>query len=190
MGTKGASSSGRAGGRAADSSLTNFKRGHRRYHSRQRRQGHDAAEAKDHLPLQIPEHPLICADPPRIITARQELDELLAHLAAAGRFAYDTEFIGELSYYPKLCAVQIATTERVAIVDPLAELDLSPLWDRVADADTETIVHAGEQDLEPVARQLGRPLANVFDTQIAGGFCRLPYPLSLREMVRVLTRKT
>ena len=32
-------------------------------------------------------------------------------------FAYDSEFIGEHSYHPQLCVIQVATTKRIALVD-------------------------------------------------------------------------
>src|SRR5205807_3154168 len=48
-------------------------------------------------------------------------------------------------------------------------------------------VHAGEQDIEPVIRHLDRPAANIFDTQIGGGFIGLPYPMSLSKLVAEMT---
>ena len=56
------------------------------------------------------------------------------------------------------------------------------------DASLEKIVHAGEQDLEPVHRHIGKAAANVFDTQVAGGFLGYGTPslvsiLSDRRMV-------
>jgi ribonuclease D len=111
------------------------------------------------------------------------LREALAHIAAGGLFAYDTEFIGERSYFPRLCLIQLASTTRLVLVDPLAPLDLQPLWKLIADPAIETIVHAGAQDLEPVVRLSGRPAAAIFDTQIAAGFADLPYPLSLQKLV-------
>jgi ribonuclease D len=47
-------------------------------------------------------------------------------------------------------------------------------------------VHAGQQDIEPVVRHLGRGPVNVFDTQIAAGLAGLPYPVSLSKLVNEL----
>ena len=134
-----------------------------------------------------PAHPLVPAGPATLVTTDEQLDELIAHLRAAGSFAYDSEFIGEMSYFPKLCLVQTATTERVALVDPLAGVELRPFWELIADASVEKVVHAGQQDVEPVWRHIGREARNVFDTQIAAGFVALPYPLSLSKLVMELT---
>jgi ribonuclease D len=171
------------------SALKRFKRGQRAYHGRMRRQQHTAAQLEHEGAARqpVPSHPMIPSAPPALIDTQGALEEAIAHVRQVGRFAYDTEFIGELTYYPRLCVVQLATTERVMVVDPLAGLDMRPLWLVIADPQVQTLVHAGQQDLEPVARQLGQPPDNVIDTQIAAGFIGLPYPLSLRELIRELT---
>src|SRR5687767_11803763 len=72
----------------------------------------------------IPRQPLVPQNDAALVTTTAGLDELLAHLREAGSFAYDSEFIGELTYIPKLCLVQVATVSRVALIDPLAAIDL------------------------------------------------------------------
>lgn len=131
----------------------------------------------------VPQQPLVPAGDAALVTTPDAMHELLAHLRAAGSFAYDSEFIGELTYIPKLCLVQVATTERVALIDPLAGLDLRPFWELIADPAVEKIVHAGEQDVEPVVRHLGTEAKNVFDTQIACGFIGMAYPVALAKLV-------
>src|ERR1700722_2283684 len=121
-----------------------------------RNRSHDTAHALDtaeESPLS--DHPLISRDPPQFVDRQDALSELLDHLRSAGKFAYDSEFIGELTYIPKLCLIQVATTQRVALIDTLAGLDLQPFWDLICDAGVEKIVHAGQQDIEPVFRNAG-----------------------------------
>lgn len=127
--------------------------------------------------------PLISRAPGQLITRQRDLDDLLARLLHAGSFAYDSEFIGEASYAPKLCLIQIATTTEIALVDPLADLRLDDFWKLLADPAVEKIVHAGQQDIEPVVRFTGRTAARIFDTQIAAGFAGLPYPVALSKLV-------
>jgi ribonuclease D len=129
------------------------------------------------------DHALACPDRPQLITRQDELAELLDSLRKAGSFAYDSEFIGELTYLPRLCLIQAASSTRVGLIDPLADLDVRPFWELVADPSVEKIVHAGLQDVEPVFRALGRPPANLFDTQVAAGFAGVGYPLSLSKLV-------
>jgi len=150
-----------------------------------RRQQHHAAGVPE-SPQPVPDHPLIPADDPQWIETDEALRELLDHVRDAGCFAYDTEFIGELSYYPKLCLIQIATTQRLAVVDGLCGLDLTPLWQLIADPAVRVLVHAGMQDLEPVVRHLDQSPANVTDTQVASGMIGLPYPAALGKLVEQL----
>lgn len=169
------------------SSLPSNQRGPRyvSYRSAHRAKSHDSAHSEEMAPdtgSQL-DHPLVPAGAAALIQSEPELHQLLDHLRTAGRFGYDSEFIGELTYIPKLCLVQVASAQRIALIDPLAELDLHPFWELIADPKIEKIVHAGQQDLEPIVREIGKPPANVFDTQIAAGFIGLPYPLSLSKLV-------
>ena len=134
----------------------------------------------------IPDHPLVPRNHPHLIDQEAEFRELVEHLRAQGSFTYDSEFIGEMSYYPKLCVIQVSTRDRVALVDGLATFDLRPFWELVADPSIEKVVHAGQQDLEPVFRAVNKPPANIFDTQIAAGFVGLAYPSGLSKLVKEL----
>lgn len=136
----------------------------------------------------IPDHPLICPQGPELIASASSLQQLLEHLREQGVFAYDSEFIGEMTYIPKLCLIQVATTQRVALIDPLAQVDLTPFWELLADESVEKIVHAGQQDIEPVWRHTGGPGRRFFDTQIAAGFTGLTYPLSLSRLVEAIAK--
>jgi ribonuclease D len=151
-----------------------------------RARSHESAHAEAELAaeLQPPvDHPLVPRGEANIIETSDGLARLIERLRSAGRFAYDSEFIGELTYFPKLCLIQAASQDEVALIDPLADLSLEPFWELLADGSVEKIVHAGQQDIEPVIRHLGRPAANVFDTQISAGFAGLPYPVSLSKLV-------
>src|SRR5688572_18253293 len=175
------------GGGDSSSTTGSKRRKHRdpRHHFRAR--SHASAHAGEHArPQAIPDHPLIPKNTPSLVTTQEELTELVNQLRASKQFAYDSEFIGELSYHPKLCLIQAATRERVTLVDPLAGLDLSPFWALVADPSVEKVVHAGQQDLEPVCRLHGQRPANVFDTQIVAGFIGLAYPVGLSKLVKEL----
>lgn len=152
-----------------------------------RAQRHAQAHAED-APAEpaASDHPLICNDEPKLIARQDELEALIAELRNAGSFAFDSEFIGELTYIPKLCLIQAASSSRIALIDPLAGLDLTPFWTLVADPAVEKIVHAGQQDVEPLFRAIGRPPARLFDTQISTAFIGLGYPLSLSKLIQSL----
>ena len=122
-----------------------------------------------------------------MVTTAEQLQEAVAEIRQAGAFAYDTEFIGESTYIPQLCLIQLATRSTLWLVDPFEVKDLDPIWSLIADPDVTTIVHAGAQDLEPVERLIGRTPANIVDTQIAAGFVGQPYPVSLARLVMEMT---
>lgn len=162
----------------------------REYLSRRRDQSHDEAHLaiETHEPQSIIEHPLVYPGEPEMIADNEALIALCVALKAAGVFAYDTEFIGETSYHPQLCLIQVATNERVVLIDPVGgegtlKADLTPLWELLADAEVCKIVHAGQPDLTPVVRHLDKPPRNIFDTQIAAGFVGMTYPASLHDLI-------
>lgn len=156
------------------------------YFGRKRSKQDDLAHAEAEALAQnpIPEHPLIPRDTPSLVADDAALGELLAHLRSTGGFAYDSEFIGERSYFPSLCVIQVATPTRVALIDALSGVNLADFWELLTDPAVEKIVHAGEQDLEPVIRHTGRAAANVFDAQIAAAFVGHPYPVALSKLVQ------
>ena len=122
------------------------------------------------------------------IRTAEALQDLCRQLRLAGRFALDTEFVGERTYLPRLCLVQIATTEFIALVDTLAIPDMAPLWDLVCDPSVEKVLHAAREDLRLAyfggAKRLPQ---GILDTQIAAGLIGLPsYPLSYARLVEAL----
>ncbi len=118
-----------------------------------------------------------------LITTAEALDDLVAHLRASGRFAFDTEFVSEETFEPELCLVQVATDERLAVVDPLAVRDLSAFWAAVADPAIEVVMHAAGEDLRIGKIKTGLVPVRVFDVQIAAGLLGPGYPLSLGNVV-------
>jgi ribonuclease D len=129
------------------------------------------------------------------------LSELAEAARASGRFALDTEFMGEGRYRTLLCLVQLATpqaagrAERIELLDPL-ERDTAgaPLASILADPDVEVVVHAGRQDIALVRRRFSCEVTNVFDTQLAGGFAGLgaqtSYETLLAELLGVRIAKS
>lgn len=133
-----------------------------------------------------PDLPLVPQGDPEYITDPAVLRKFLAHVRDSGVLAFDTEFIGEGTYQPRPCLVQLATPTRIALVDPLRIADLSPIWSVVADPDLPTIVHAGASDLSTVRRALGRAPQRVVDVQVAAGFAGMSFPSSLATLVERL----
>lgn len=112
------------------------------------------------------------------------LDDLVARLLAEPRYALDTEFHGERTYWPRLALVQIAWPGGIALVDPLA-LDMTPLAAVLGGAGC-MVAHAAEQDLTILERACGRNPTHLFDTQVAAGFIGLGSPSLVLLVERLL----
>lgn len=107
-----------------------------------------------------------------IITTNDELEAFTTRCAQAPFLAVDTEFLRFNTYYPKLCLVQIATPDEIAMVDPLAAgLSLKLLAPLFENNTIIKVFHACRQDIEILRRELDVQIHNVFDTQIAAMFC-------------------
>jgi len=105
-------------------------------------------------------------------------------ISGADWIALDTEFLREKTYYPKLCLLQIATTEVVACIDPIALDDLSPLLDVIFDARITKVMHAARQDLEILFNIQGSVPVPVFDTQIAALLLGYPDQIGYGNLVK------
>lgn len=114
------------------------------------------------------------------------LAELVAELKGAARYALDTEFHRERTYFPHLAFVQIAWPGGLALVDPLA-VDVSPLAEVLAGPGL-AVIHAADQDLEVLERACGRLPAQLFDTQLAAGFIGFTSPSLATLVERLLGR--
>ncbi len=87
---------------------------------------------------------------------------------------FDTEFIRESRYYPKLCLIQAQVETSTYIIDPFKVSDITPLERIFVDRDVVKVFHSAGQDLEVFYNELKIVPRPFFDTQIAasivGGF--------------------
>jgi ribonuclease D len=108
----------------------------------------------------------------RWIDRQGEFDDLVATLTAQPRYALDTEFHRERTYFPKLALVQVAwrTTEgqQLALIDPLA-VDVTS-FDKLFASEALCVIHAAQQDLDVLTHAVGSVPSRMFDTQLAAGF--------------------
>ncbi len=108
----------------------------------------------------------------RWIDQQVDVDDLVSTLLEQPRYALDTEFHRERTYYPKLALVQVAWRsadgQQVALIDPLA-VDVAS-FGRLFAADSLCVIHAAQQDLDVLTHAVGSVPARMFDTQLAAGF--------------------
>ncbi len=110
----------------------------------------------------------------RFIATDVELASVLGQLADQPRYALDTEFHRERTYWPKVALIQIAWPGELVLIDPL-EVDLSPMRS-LMEQDTLAVLHAASQDLEVLELACGAVPERLFDTQIAAGFLGMSTP--------------
>ncbi len=108
----------------------------------------------------------------RWIEQQPELEDLIATLLVEPRYALDTEFHRERTYFPKLALVQVAWRtsdgQQCALIDPLA-VDVTPFGKLFA-SDSLCVIHAAQQDLDVLTHAVGSVPTMMFDTQLAAGF--------------------
>ena len=97
---------------------------------------------------------------------------------------FDTEFVGERTYVPVLCLVQVATVNGNYLIDILAFDDIQPFLDLITNPAILKITHAGENDYRLLFQQYDVLPVNVFDTQIAAGFIGYNYPVSFQNLLQ------
>ena len=124
------------------------------------------------------------------IESTKALEAYCHELAKHEVIAFDTEFVSEDRYRPQLCLVQVAAGDTLAIIDPLPIGDTQPFWDLLVEPGRTVIAHAAREESRFCYRFTGKPIANLFDTQLAAGFVGMEYPASLGNLVNRLVNKT
>jgi len=120
----------------------------------------------------------------RIVDTDEQLDEVVDQLLDTDRYAIDTEFHRERTYYPQLALIQIAWPGDLVLIDPIA-VDPEPLAEVFRSTDVEAVLHACSQDLEVLELVAGAAPSRIFDTQIAAAFVgmRTPSLASLHDQL-------
>lgn len=124
--------------------------------------------------------------PEHLISQPLQLASCLERLSTAHVIGFDTEFVGENSYRPELCLIQVATPEDLFVIDPLTVGSLDDFWKLLLDPSRVTIVHSGREDIRICLFQAGQAPARIFDVQLAAGLVGLTYPIGYGGLVQDL----
>ena len=116
-----------------------------------------------------------------VITSARQLADLITALKPHDRVAIDTEADSLHCYKEKLCLLQISIPGHDDIVDPLADVDLAPLQDALANK--EIVLHGADYDLRLLRRNLNFVPRRIFDTVIAARLIGI-HEFSLAALVR------
>ncbi|MEO6030277.1 MAG: HRDC domain-containing protein, partial [Candidatus Binatia bacterium] len=127
------------------------------------------------------------APPIEHLSSTADVERFADEARAAGRLALDTEFLWERTYAPVPCLVQVATADRIAVIDPIAGGDVAPIAALMADPTVEVLMHAPAADLLLFARRYQVRPIRIFDVQLVAGFLGLGTSLAYDRLVeRVL----
>lgn len=117
------------------------------------------------------------------INSASELKKFCERAADSAYIAFDTEFVSENRYRPKLCLLQVATESEFAIIDTLSVEAVSPFWDLLVNGDHLTIAHAAREEFLFCFRACQQRPRNLFDIQLAAGMVGHEYPASYSNLV-------
>jgi ribonuclease D len=101
------------------------------------------------------------------IVNKEQLNVICNQFKNSPYLIIDTEFIRQTTYYPILALLQVYDGKTIALIDPVAIKDLSPLFDICFDPNIVKVLHSARQDMEIFYNICGKLPTPVFDTQIA-----------------------
>lgn len=105
-----------------------------------------------------------------LITTQVSLDAFCQSAQQHSALFLDTEFVRTRTLKPKLGLIQAYDGDNLVLIDPLADIDLSPLWQLLKDERIVKVLHSCSEDLEVFKCQAGCQPTPLFDTQIAATF--------------------
>lgn len=124
--------------------------------------------------------------PEQVVAHPNDLAEAVEHIGRHAVIGFDTEFVGEHTYRPDLCLLQVSTAERLLIIDPYECGPLDAFWDLLHDPARVLVVHAGREEVRMCHFHSGRSPGNLFDLQIAAGLIGLTYPIGYAGLVQIV----
>ncbi|WP_296080159.1 ribonuclease D [uncultured Agrobacterium sp.] len=120
-----------------------------------------------------------------MIETTAALADACKELAKSEFVTIDTEFLRETTFWPQLCLVQMASPTLEVLVDPMAKgIDLTPLFELMADPNVVKVFHAARQDIEIIYHLGGLIPHPIFDTQVAAMVCGFGDSISYDQLVQ------
>ena len=119
--------------------------------------------------------------PPTLVQSPTQYTQFLEHVSGQPWLALDTESDSLFRYTPRVCLIQVTAPAELPghpshsgpasvvdyLIDPLQLRKLGELGEILADQSTEIILHAAENDILVLQRDLNFRLRQLYDTQLA-----------------------
>lgn len=119
-----------------------------------------------------------------VITTDAALAAFCHHAQAQSYLTLDTEFVRTRTLRANLGLIQARAGEQLVLIDPLSNLDLSPLWALLVDPELTKVIHAGGEDYEIFWQAMGQVPQRLFDTQVAAAMVGLGDALGYAALVQ------
>jgi ribonuclease D len=121
-----------------------------------------------------------------LVTKTKKLAKACEAMARHDFVAVDTEFMRDVTFWPRLCLIQLGSPGgEVVLVDALSpELDLKPFFELMANEKVVKVFHAARQDVEIVHHLGGLIPHPLFDTQVAAAVCGHGESVGYEALVR------
>ena len=120
----------------------------------------------------------------KLVEDSSELEGVADALSKSNWIGIDTEFLREKTYYPLLCLIQVHSDVGEWCIDTVKIDDLSSFEKVISNPALCKIFHSCSQDLEALERRFTSPVQNLYDTQIAAGFCGIGAQVSYAALVK------
>jgi ribonuclease D len=125
-----------------------------------------------------------------LITSTSDLNTLCDELNQHPIIAFDTEFIREKTYYPKLALIQCATRQEAWLVDPLAfsSEEIKPFLDILENENILKVLHSAYGDQECIYTAFGLTVHPTLDTYESASLLGYGESVSLRDLIHRFTK--
>ncbi len=134
----------------------------------------------------------IALKPPQFVDQQAVFEKILRDIKGEKTLAVDTEANSLYAYREQVCLIQISSSKKDYIFDPLALEDISPLGDIFSNPGIEKIFHASEYDILIMYDEYQFGFRNLFDTMLAAqilGRKKLGLDALLEEIVGIKVNK-
>ncbi len=127
-----------------------------------------------------------------LVQSASEIAEIARKLKKERIIAFDTEFIRESTFYPRLEIIQVATKDEAWLIDaqpaqtnPQSVASLDPLLEVFEDTNVIKVIHAALGDQECLYTAFGRVAKNTLDTSLAASLCGLGDGIGLANLLKI-----
>lgn len=130
----------------------------------------------------MPNSPRIPEFQVHYIDKQADFEAAMSHISTSEWIGFDTEFVGEKTFVPVFCLLQVVAGQDIFLIDPLKINDLRPFLALLENPDILKLTHAGDNDYKLMFQLYGTIPTNTFDTQIAAGFVGHNYPAGFGKL--------